>query len=130
MMRFRFIAVACVLLVTRLTVFGLERQAKRAAPVDVPPLVHNGVKYAAPHGAVMNRLGQNGGVIEARDEKTDTVLWRLKVYEAKRDPNKEQDVQDVFITALEIKDGKLHVTNERGEKFAVDLKEKTVTSLK
>jgi hypothetical protein len=62
------------------------------------------------------------GSVEARDEKTDQLLWTTKVYSVAYDSNLETDVQDVFITKLEVANGKLFVTNESNQKYQVDLK--------
>jgi hypothetical protein len=44
----------------------------------------------------------------------------------KIDPGLEEDVQWVFITALELDGGKLRVTNGKGEQYTLDLKTKKV----
>lgn len=69
----------------------------------------------------MNSRKQNGGYIEARDLKTNEVLWGIQVYETQTDPKLETDVQDVFITALSIDGDTLKVSNERGEIYLVAL---------
>lgn len=95
--------------------------AKRGAPQDIPPVVHKGVKYLAPHwGDFKNRL-QNGGYIEAWDVNTNRFLWRLRIYTTEYNKNLEGDVQDIFITRMEIKDGMLVIWNEAKDKFIVDL---------
>jgi hypothetical protein len=60
--------------------------------------------------------------VAAVDVRTQTPLWTLKVYGVRFDPKEERDVQEVFITALEIDTGgrQLTVTNERGEVHLVD----------
>ena len=42
------------------------------------------------------------------------------------DPNLEEDVQWVFVKALNIQDGRLMVTTERGKTYQVDLKTKAI----
>ena len=42
------------------------------------------------------------------------------------DPNLEEDVQSIFIKALNIRDGALVVTSERDKIYRVDLKTKAV----
>jgi hypothetical protein len=94
--------------------------AKRAAPKPVAPVVHEGVKYAAP-----NENGREGK-IEARDEKTGKKLWDAVIYTIKIDPNLEEDVQWVFIAKLAIQKNALAVTDEKNEKYLLDLKTKKV----
>ncbi len=89
-------------------------QAKRMVPKPVDPISYQGISYSAPG------MGMMGSVV-ARDEKTDQIVWTTKVYSVVYDPDLESDVQDVFITKLEIAGGKLLVTNEEDRKYQVDL---------
>lgn len=103
--------------------------AKRGGPQDVEPVIYDGVKYVAVHWGFVRKLEQNGGYVEAFDQRTGKQLWRIRVYMITYD-GREKDVQDVFITKLGIEQGRLIVTNEKGEKFSVDLKMKTVKKIK
>jgi hypothetical protein len=94
--------------------------AKRIAPVKVDPIVYEGVRYVAP-----NDDGRRG-YIEAWNVGTNEKLWELTVFTNRIDPNLEEDVQWVFIKALNIKDGRLMVTSERGKTYLVDVNAKTV----
>jgi len=102
--------------------------AKRLAPKEVPPVVHDGIQYVVIHFGAFNKTGQNGGYIEARDAKTKKKIWGLQVYETEYDKNLEGDVQDVFITSLKIdKDKKiLIVENESGKVYHVDIVQQKV----
>jgi len=74
-------------------------------------------------------LGQNGGHIEAFDARTNRSLWTLKVYDITYDPDEEPDAQDVFITKLWVSglvQKRLMVENERGERFTINLKDRSV----
>ena len=95
--------------------------AKRAAPSPVAPVLFKGVQYSAPPEAM--------GFVVATGISSGKELWRVRIYEVRVDPKLERDVQDVFITALTLKDDTLIVTNERGEKYALDLKTRKVTRL-
>ncbi len=99
--------------------------AKRAPPVDVAPIVTGGIRYEAPHFS--NPCNQNGGCVVAYDNTSNAMLWFVQVYCTHYDPNLEQDVQDVFITALSVDSGTLLVTNERGQHFAIDPVSRQVT---
>ncbi len=94
-------------------------EAKRLPPPKVEPVIYNGVKYTATH--------EKMGYVQAWDIKTGKKLWEKKVYDVKIDPYMEADVQWVFITNLSIKDGKLIVVNENGDKYEIDI-ESTDTS--
>jgi len=88
-------------------------EAKRLPPQEVEPVIYNGVKYTATH--------EKMGYVEAWDIKTGKKLWEKKVYDVKIDPHMEADVQWVFITNLSIKDGKLIVVNEKGDRYEIDI---------
>ena len=93
--------------------------AKRSSPVDVAPVVIRGVEYSAPHDAM--------GFVVAKDHNSGKELWRVRIYEVRVNPALERDVQDIFITSLAEKGGALLITNERGEKYALDLQSRKVT---
>ena len=95
--------------------------AKRVAPAKVEPVIHQGVRYIAP-----NDDGRRA-YIEARDVQTNKKLWDLTIFTNRIDPTLEEDVQWVFIKALNIRDGALMVTSERDKIYRVDLKTKAVT---
>ena len=93
--------------------------AKRAAPAVVAPVIAMGLEFSAPHDAM--------GFVVATGISSGKEMWRVRIYEVRVNPNIEGDVQDVFITSFAVKDGALIVTNERKEKFALDLKTSKVT---
>lgn len=114
MSRFAFIFVAVPLLLPSLA------SAKRVAPAKVEPVIYQGVRYTAP-----NDNGRRAH-IEAQDVQTNKKLWDLTIFTNRIDPTLEEDVQRVFIKALNIRDGTLIVTSERDKIYRVDLKTKTV----
>ena len=75
--------------------------AKRIAPVKVDPVIYEGIRYVAP-----NDDGRRG-YIEAWNVGTNKKLWELTIFTNRIDPNLEEDVQWVFIKALNIQDGRL-----------------------
>jgi hypothetical protein len=95
--------------------------AKRLPPVKVDPVIHEGIRYVAP-----NDDGRRG-YIEAWNVGTNKKLWELTIFTNGIDPNLEEDVQWVFIKALNIQDGRLMVTSERGKTYQVDVKTKAIT---
>ena len=114
MSRFVIILVATALLMPSLAL------AKRTAPAKVEPVIHQGIRYIAP-----NDDGRRA-YIEAWDVRTNKRLWDLTIFTNRIDPTLEEDVQWVFIKALNIRDGALVVTSERDKIYRVDLKTKTV----
>jgi len=101
----------------------LDREVPRPKPT-----VHDGIRYEAVRNARMRGFKQAGGIIVAIDEKSGSELWTLQVYELSFDKAEERDVQEVFITNLEIDAaGKnLEVTNERKQVYLVALADRSV----
>ena len=115
MSRFVLFSVAVALLLPGLAL------AKRVAPAKVEPVIYQGVRYIAP-----NDDGRRA-YVEAWDIQTNKRLWDLTIFMNRIDPTLEEDVQWVFIRALNIRDGALVVTSERDKIYQVDLKTKAVT---
>jgi hypothetical protein len=82
--------------------------AKRLPPAKVDPVIYEGIRYVAP-----NDDGRRG-YIEAWNVGTNKKLWELTLFTNRIDPNLEEDVQWVFIKMLNIQDGRLTVTSDRG----------------
>jgi len=81
----------------------------------VPPLVHEGIEYRAPH----ERMGH----VEAWDLKTGKRLWETKVYSVWVPPwGAREDSEYVFISEMNVEGSKLAVTNELGKQYRVDLR--------
>jgi hypothetical protein len=95
--------------------------AKRLPPAKVDALIYEGVRYIAP-----NDDGRRG-YIEAWKVGTNKKLWELAIFTNRIDPNLEEDVQWVFIKALNIQDGRLMITSERGKTYQVDPNTKDIT---
>lgn len=107
----------------------MSKLAKREGPDPVDPVTIDGIRFEAVHWGKDLGVGQNGGYISAVDPATSERLWSLKVYDIDYDPDRERDVQDVFITRLENAAGKLKVVDEDEREFIVDLQTRTVTTL-
>ena len=95
--------------------------AKRIALAKVEPVIHDGIRYVAPN--------DNGhrAYIEAWNVQTNKKLWDLTVFTNRIEPDREEDVQWVFINELSVRDGTLLVTSERGKTYQIDLKTKMIT---
>ncbi len=86
-------------------------QAKRMPPASVETLHFQGISYEV----------SGMGIVVARDEKNNRVLWENTIYTVSYNPLLEKDVQDTYIRKLEISDGSLLVTNEKKAVYRVDL---------
>ena len=105
---------------------------KRRGPKPLTPLKLNGVRYVEIRDARARGFNQPGGVVAAIDEKSGQELWSVLVYQTVYDEREESDVQDVYITRIELSaDGlALLITDERRQRFAVNLANHTVSQLK
>ena len=106
-----------------------ERKAKeRREPPRPEPVSFGGVRYEAVLWGKSRNLGQNGGFVVAIDEVTGTEKWIIKVYDVIYDQRMEEDKQDVFISSLELdSENLLHVVNEKGAQFMVNVETQEVT---
>ncbi len=95
--------------------------AKRIAPGKVDPVIYERIRYIAP-----NDDGRRG-YIQAWNVGTNKKLWELTIFTNGIDPNFEEDVQWVFIKVLNIQDGRLMITSERGKTYQVDVNTKAIT---
>src|SRR6266536_3018348 len=95
--------------------------AKRSAPPRVEPAIHDSIRYVAP-----NDEGRRA-YVEAWDVETNKKLWELTVFTNRIEPRLEEDVQWVFINRLNVRDGTLLLTSERGNTYQIDLKTKAIT---
>ena len=107
--------------------------AKRPSPKDVPDISFNGVRYSVVHWAYLNGQKHNGGYVEALEESTNKKIWGKRIY--KTDYGWffkiEEDAVDVFITLTQVNESEnaLIVTNEKNEKYSLNLKTQKVTKL-
>jgi hypothetical protein len=110
------------------TVMLIETSEDRLPPPKVPPVEHEGVRYAQAKDGRDVGADQVGGVLVATDIASGKRLWTLPVYGNPIDAKLEADVQWVFFTAMAFDpDGRLRITNESGKTFLVDVKTRTVT---
>lgn len=87
-------------------------QAKRLAPDPIEPVYFDSIRYEV----------SGMGVVRARDEKNGQEIWKNAIYKVSYNPILETDVQDVYITKLEVINGILLVRNEENATYKVDLK--------
>jgi hypothetical protein len=93
--------------------------AKRAQPAAVAPVDAEGVRLVVNH--FDNACRQVGGCVEIVERKTSELIRAVTVYTVKKDPKRESDVQDVFITELHVEGRRVTVRDERGRAYSFDL---------
>ncbi|QTL34930.1 hypothetical protein [Pseudoalteromonas viridis] len=105
--------------------------AKRASPSDIGPLIAGDYVYTVPHWSSENGTGQNGGYIQILDAKTGVEAWGVQVYKTNYKRDLERDVQDIFITGIEINiwNTVLTVKDELGRRYEIDLKSRKVQAI-
>jgi len=92
--------------------------AKRIA-VDYPDeVIVDGIKYGATYS---EHLFSYEAYIEARDVKSDEVMWKKKIYSIFLSPLKEHDIQFVMIKKVSYENGSLVVVNEKDDRYLVNL---------
>jgi hypothetical protein len=113
-----------------MALLAVNVMAKRVPPNEVPPIVTEKSVFSVPHFPEGERA-QKGGVVEAREPRTNKLLWQVRIYRTQSDPALEKDVQDVFITSLTL--DKVHnlliLSDERSRVFVLNLATKKVTQI-
>jgi hypothetical protein len=94
--------------------------AKRGPAPVVPPLTVNGVRYSVLGGQV-GKEPVSAVVLRAVDMHSGHVIWEATLYEIKLNPPLETDVQDVYVTSMQVVNDVLEVANEAGDTIKVDL---------
>lgn len=94
--------------------------AKRSVPKEVTPVVSGAIEYRAPRDQM--------GCVEAW--QGDDLVWRRQIYVVKYYIPLERDIQDSFITTIELKNNILIVKNERESEYHLDLTSMEVKVIK
>ncbi len=95
--------------------------SKRLAPKNVNSVVHNGKEYSINHSKI--------GTILVRDKNSNKEKI-VSVYSIEYEPYLEKDVQDVYIESLKIINQSLHIQNERGVLYEMNLDTYEVKKIK
>ena len=102
--------------------------ASRSPPAKVDAVTIDGIRYAQRVGNE-SVDGQIGGILAAYDG-VGKLLWTIKVYDNRRCPELEGDVQDIYFSTMTLEpDGRLRIVNESGETFLVDVTTRGVTAI-
>ncbi len=102
----------------------LRASAKRDGAPKVPAVRAAGIRFEQTRLSRKEADGaQRLGYLAAYKGETDELLWRVRVYDIRYNPDLEDDVQDVFFTAMTLSpDGhQIFVDNEVGGRYAVDI---------
>jgi hypothetical protein len=114
---------------TRISKSDGAAAASRLPPPIVAPVVIDGITYRQVMGSSDPAVGQFGGWLGAF-AADGAPLWTMKVYDNRRDPDLEGDVQDVYFQSMQREaDGHLRIENEAGDQFQVDVHSRTSVAL-
>jgi hypothetical protein len=97
--------------------------AKRVRAPIVEPVVYNNIRYVAPNDDGRREY------VQAFEVATNHKLWEVTVFRNIISPFMEEDLQWFYIKNLQVENGELIVTDEKGRQFAVDLEKQTVKQL-
>jgi hypothetical protein len=107
----------------------MNKSGSRIPSPAVAPVKAGGVRFEQVGNGLLAGFDQMGGYLAAYDDASGRQLWTLKVYDNRRSPDREGDVQDVFFKAMSLRpDGMLLIENERGARFIVDPAARTATA--
>lgn len=103
-------------------------RAKRPAPPKVAPVVFDGMRFEQAGRALVPAGGQRTGYLVAYKGDTDERLWLLQVYAIEVIAHLERDVQEVYFASMAVLPAtrQIAITNERGDRFLVDIDTRTV----
>ena len=106
--------------------------ASRAAPPLVPFVMFEGIKYRQVLNANVFGKDQRTGYLAAYEGEGEEPLWLLRVYETTKVDQLEQDVQEVYFLSMgfDMERRQLHIENELGNSFIVDIDDKSVSKIK
>ena len=96
--------------------------AKRSAPKPVAPVFYKKLKITAP-------LSREAFVV-AHDAKTGEFRWKKQIYKVRYFPFLEKDIQEIYITRLQIEGDSLIITDEKKRRFQLNLDTLKVIRLK
>lgn len=104
--------------------------ASRRPPPQVAPVEHQGVRYEQETQGKRHGLDRDTGYLVAVDPASGERLWTLKVYETGSIEHLERDVQWIFFKQMSLVEGRdaLLIENEVGQRFIVDLQQRTVSA--
>lgn len=101
-----------------------SRSSSRGRAPAVSPIEHAGVRYEPLPAA--SSAGLPAGIyVIASDVKSGQRLWVTQVWQTVIDPNREVDVQNVFIRTLTLDEnaGLLRIEDEKGRTAQVDIQD-------
>lgn len=102
----------------------------RPPPPYVPAISNAGIRYEQVEDPGSLGFDEPTGYLAAINEGSGEVQWVLRVYENPIRPGIETDVQEVYFTSMELMGSELRITNESGERYAVDVNTRRVTLLR
>ena len=104
------------------TIICFSQSAKRGAPKPVTPIIVDSIEYSAPDREM-------DYCIVARNIKTDSIIWKKRIYKIHYIKDLEQDVQWVFIDSIKIKNKNLLIRTEKDKYYKLNLETLEVSDI-
>ncbi len=97
--------------------------AKRAAPANIAPIIHKGIKYVSDHEKTPGKF-----IILVKAERLSdgVVLWKSELYSISYDPSLERDAQEVYLSSMILKGNRIKTIDEKGNRHIVDIRDGSV----
>lgn len=107
---------------------NITTSSSRVGQPDVAPVVFEGKRYEQVINGQREGLSQRTGFLSITDDKSNTRLATIKIYDVAFDERLEADVQDVFFITLKLRPEKrqLLIENEHGLRFLFDIDTRAV----
>jgi hypothetical protein len=86
----------------------------------VTPIIYSGIEYLVAGDGTAQ-------YVIARDLKASKVLWKVEIFRTRMNPRLEEDVQWVFITAMNLSHNALLIRDEGSRCYMLDLRSKIVS---
>lgn len=102
--------------------------AKRTAPPEVQPIIHNKYEYIASY---KNGFFSGKGIILIKNTDNSKIEKVITIYRDWYNPFEEQDAQWIFIKSMKLMDnGTIRIYNEDDREFELNLKKHRVKKIK
>lgn len=103
----------------------------RIGQPELPPIVFEGRKYSQIMNGAALDLAQRTGYVSVVDVSEVTLLAIIRIYDVELDGDNEEDIQDVFFTAMDLdaENRRIIIENENGGEYALDLDGWSVSTL-
>ena len=100
-------------------VFSIATSISAAVAFFTPPpeVTYGGIIYRADRG--------DDGIVQALDQQSKKLLYKIRLYSVQIDPGLEADVQWIYIQSITQRKGRIIIINGNETQFSLDPKTRT-----